>query len=135
MIDQRPGNEEADRGEMWDLEDEEREWISRMVDRAQRAFIEADNNLESVLPDAVRPPLASDPDPLIRAIYRYPCSLWFSTEMEQTILRKVFEKVPTHAKEPRERCTGFCRLLEFNEGASAIARTLIGKMVIASLGS
>jgi hypothetical protein len=34
MIDQRPGNEEADRGEMWDLEDEEREWISRMVDRA-----------------------------------------------------------------------------------------------------
>jgi len=90
MIDQRPGNEEADRGEMWDLEDEEREWISRMVDRAQRAFIEADNNLESVLPDAVRPPLASDPDPLIRAIYRYPCSLWFSTEMEQAILRKVF---------------------------------------------
>ena len=33
MIDQRPGNEAEGRGEMWDLEDEEREWISRMVDR------------------------------------------------------------------------------------------------------
>ena len=72
--------------------------MSRMVDRAQGAFIEADNNLEPILPDAVRPPLANDPDPLVRATHRYPCGLWISQEIRRLVLRKVFEKVPNHAK-------------------------------------
>ena len=135
MLNQRPGNRVDGRDEMWDLGDEERQWISRMVDRVQSTFTEVENNLQSILPDAERPPRANDPDPLVRATNRYPCVMWVSLETRRLILRKVFEKAPAHAKEPRERCTGFCRLLEFNQGASAIARTLIVKMVIASLGS
>ena len=80
MVDQRPGNNADGRGEMWALGEEERQWMSRMVDRAQAAFIEADNNLEPILPDPKRPPLASDPDPLIRATYRYPCGLWVNAD-------------------------------------------------------
>ena len=92
-----------------------------MVDRAQGAFIEAVNNLEPILPDAVRPPLANDPDPLVRAAHRYPCGLWISPDTRRLVLRKVFEKVPGHAKIQDmidRKCTGFCILLEFNEGAS-----------------
>ena len=83
---------------MWALGEEERKWMSRMVDRAQGAFIEADNNLEPILPDAERPPLANDPDPLVRATHRYPCGMWISAETRRLILRKVFEKAPGHAK-------------------------------------
>jgi len=62
--------------------------------------------------------------------------MWGSSETSRLILRKVFEKAPTHAKElENSRCTGFCRLLEFNQGASDKVQALILKMVLASLGS
>jgi hypothetical protein len=98
MLNQRPGISADDRGAMMDLEDEERIWVREMVDRAQGAFIEAENNLEPILPDAGLPPLANDPDPLVRATHRYPCGLWISLETRRRVLRKVFEKVPGHAK-------------------------------------
>ena len=138
MVDQRPGNNADDRGEMWALGEEERKWMSRMVDRAQGVFVEADNNLEPILPDAERPILASDPDPIVRATHRYPCSLWISPERGRLILRRVFEKAPSHDKiqEMRDlRCTGFCRLLEFNQGASEHIQALLLKIVVASLRS
>ena len=66
--------------------------------------------------------MTNDPDPLIKATFRYPCGMWVSPETRRLVLRKVFEKAHTHAKELKElrdsRCTGFCRLLEFNQGAS-----------------
>ena len=98
MLYQRPGISSDDRGVVEDLEDDERTWTSNLVNRAQGAFIEADNNLEPILPDAVRPPLANDPDPLVRATHRYPCGLWISPETRRLVLRKVFEKAPNHAK-------------------------------------
>jgi len=98
IINQRPGNRVEGRDEMWDLDDEERQWMSRMVDRAQRAFVEADNNLEPILPDAERPPQANDPDPLIRATHRYPCGLWVNLETRRMVLRKIYDKAPGHAK-------------------------------------
>ena len=88
MLNQRPGYRADDRGEMWDLGDEERLWMSRMVDRAQGPFTEADNNLEPILQDAERSPLANDPDPLVRATHRYPCGMLISPETRRLILNK-----------------------------------------------
>ena len=98
MLNQRPGIRADDRGAVLDLEDEERIWVREMVDRAQGAFTEAEDNLEPILPDAVRPPLANDPDPLVRETHRYPCGMWISIETRRLVLRKVFEKAPGHAR-------------------------------------
>ena len=69
----------------------------------------------------------------------YVAAMSHSMEIRRLVLRKVFDKVPNHAKDIREltdsRCTGFCRLLDFTRGAPQEVYTLIFRISIASLGS
>ena len=52
MIRQRPEYRESDRDEIWDLGDEARLWMSRMVDTVNSLFPEANNTYVPVIPDA-----------------------------------------------------------------------------------
>ena len=47
----------------------------------------------------------------------------YSLETRQLVLRRIFEQVPNHAKKKfrqlgRSNCTGFCKLLVFNNRIS-----------------
>ena len=63
----------------------------------------------------------------------------YSLETRQLVLRRIFEQAPHHAKKLRQlvrsNCTGFCKLLEFNNRASEEAKDLIFRMMLASMGS
>ena len=63
----------------------------------------------------------------------------YSLETRQLVLRRIFEQAPHHAKKLRQlarsNCTGFCKLLEFNNRVSEEAKDLIFRMMLASMGS
>ena len=52
MVRQRPEYREGNRDEMWDLGDEARVWMSRMVDTVNSLFPEANIAYVPVIPDA-----------------------------------------------------------------------------------
>ena len=55
------------------------------------------------------------------------------------MLGRIFEQAPNHAKKLRQlarsNCSGFCKLLEFNNRVSEEAKDLIFRMMLASMGS
>jgi len=63
----------------------------------------------------------------------------YSLETRQLVLRRIFEQAPHHAKKLRQlrrsNCTGFCKLLEFNNRVSDEVKDLIFRMMLASMGS
>ena len=63
----------------------------------------------------------------------------YSLETRQLVLRRIFEQAPRHAKKLRQlarsNCTGFCKLLEFNNRVSERVKDLIFRMMLASMGS
>jgi len=64
----------------------------------------------------------------------------YSLETRQLVLRRIFEQAPNHAKKKlrqlaRSNCTGFCKLLEFNNRVSEEVKDLIFRMMLASMGS
>ena len=63
----------------------------------------------------------------------------YSLETRQLVLRRIFEQAPHHAKKLRQlarsNCTGFCKLLKFNNRVSERVKDLIFRMMLASMGS
>ena len=92
-----------------------------------------------VIPDAQRQPRLVGATDVQRAAYWYPLNLRHGSGIRQQVLRLVFERVPSHAREARElrdsRCTGYCRHLDFNPDSPEGVHDLIFRMVLASLGS
>jgi hypothetical protein len=138
MARQRPEHEGGDRDEMWDLDDQARTWMSRLGPLVNSLLPEARIAFIPVIPDALQPRLVGATD-IQRAAYWYPLTLRHTPEIRRQVLRMVYDRVPSHAREARElrdsRCTGYCRHLDFNPDAPEGVHDLIFRMVLASLGS
>jgi len=110
MARQRPEHEGGDRDEMWDLDDQARTWMSRLGPLVNSLMPEARIAFIPVIPDALQPRLVGATDTQ-RAAYWYPLTLRHTPEIRWQVLRMVFERVPSHAREARElrdsRCTGY----------------------------
>ena len=78
-------------------------------------------------------------DALQKATYTYGATMRYSLETRQLVLRRIFEQAPNLAKKLRQlarsKCTGFCKLLEFNNRVSEEVKDLIFRMMLASMGS
>jgi hypothetical protein len=63
----------------------------------------------------------------------------YSLETRQLVLRRIFEQAPHHSKKLRQlgrsSCTGFCKLVEFNNRVSEEVKDLIFRMLFAAMGS
>ena len=139
MARQRPEHEEGGRDEMWDLDGQARTWMSRLGVLVNSLMPEARIAYVPVIPGAQPQPRLVGATDVQRAAYWYPLTLRHSPEIRRQVLRMVFERVPSHAREARElrdsRCTGYCRHLDFRPDASEEVQDLIFRMVLASLGS
>ena len=87
---------------MWDLDYQARLWMSRRGDLVNSLLPEANIVYVPVIPDAQRQPRLVGAYDTLRAAYWYPLTLRYGPGTRQQVLRLVFERVPSHAKEAKE---------------------------------